>query len=142
MRHEAPVCCPIRHYSPLIYPGDISCSWKQLHIRHVNEFFLIPVFGYFLLTIGYHPALHFRSFHRIGDYSYGLYIYAFPIQQLLLHKYPRPLFLFAAGYPLSLAAAVLSWHFVERPSLSLKGKMRRAETRDSPNRTEAVISPP
>jgi peptidoglycan/LPS O-acetylase OafA/YrhL len=69
-----------------------------------------------------------RSFHRVGDYSYGLYIYAFPIQQLLLNRCTRPILFFAASYPISLAVAVLSWHFVESPCLSLKKRLRKSES--------------
>lgn len=58
-----------------------------------------------------------------GDYSYGIYIYAFPIQQLAA-RVGIP----AAGWwvylattaAASIAAAVISWHLVERPALRLK----------------------
>jgi peptidoglycan/LPS O-acetylase OafA/YrhL len=73
-----------------------------------------------------------RNFKRLpllfsGDYSYGIYLYAFPIQQTWA------LFLAGrAGYwtilILSLATVVgfaaFSWHVVERPTLSLKRLFR------------------
>jgi peptidoglycan/LPS O-acetylase OafA/YrhL len=62
------------------------------------------------------------------DLSYGVYIYAFPTQQLLavcglatlLH--PALFFLVAAAATLPLAA--LSWFLIEKPSMSLKRRLR------------------
>lgn len=77
--------------------------------------------AYLLLTIGYHPALHFKSFHKIGDYSYGLYIYAWPIQQILSsHPTGQAVKLFLLSYPLALLVSIASWHFIEGPCLRLK----------------------
>ena len=64
-----------------------------------------------------------RSFDRRVDVSYGLYIYAFPVQQLLamygVTKYGfTPYFVCALAITLALAAA--SWFTIEKPSLSLK----------------------
>jgi peptidoglycan/LPS O-acetylase OafA/YrhL len=66
-----------------------------------------------------------------GDYSYGVYLYGFPIQQTLVHLVPIfrewwPL-LFVVGAPMTLAFAMFSWHFIEKPTLSLK----RLVSRDS-----------
>jgi peptidoglycan/LPS O-acetylase OafA/YrhL len=52
--------------------------------------------------------------------SYGLYLYAFPVQQLLLHvlgpKLPvTPFFLVA--FVATLPLAIASWRFVEAPML-------------------------
>ena len=64
-----------------------------------------------------------RRFGRFGDLSYGVYIYTFPIQQTLVWatdnrlSYPAGLALTAS---LVLVAALLSWHLVEKPALSLK----------------------
>lgn len=59
---------------------------------------------------------------RAGDFSYGVYIFSFPLQQLIIWRYPGlsvPAFalLSLAG---SLALGVLSWHFIEAPALALK----------------------
>ncbi len=50
------------------------------------------------------------------DFSYGLYIYSFPVQQVLAAHYDgwsRPTFI-AASLVLSLACAALSWFLIER----------------------------
>jgi peptidoglycan/LPS O-acetylase OafA/YrhL len=64
-----------------------------------------------------------RSFDRRADLSYGLYIYAFPTQQLLtLYGVGGlgliPYVLVTAVITFTLAGA--SWFFIEKPSLSLK----------------------
>ncbi|HEU5398479.1 MAG TPA: acyltransferase [Gammaproteobacteria bacterium] len=76
--------------------------------------------GYAVLWVAYVPNLH--AFNRVGDYSYGLYIYAFPVAQVLRQYFIhiRPLELFAWGAVLTLACAALSWHLVEEPTLRWK----------------------
>jgi peptidoglycan/LPS O-acetylase OafA/YrhL len=75
---------------------------------------------YGTLWFAYVPNLHW--FNRAGDYSYGLYIYAFPIEQTLRQYFPdiTPLELFPVATLLTLICAMLSWHFVEHPALRLK----------------------
>lgn len=78
--------------------------------------------AYLLIGVGAtvrHPRLRLQN-----DISYGVYIYAFPVQQILV------MFgLAALGVPfLALAAALgtiplamLSWFFIEKPALRLRG---------------------
>jgi peptidoglycan/LPS O-acetylase OafA/YrhL len=61
-------------------------------------------------------------FHR-GDYSYGVYIYGFPIQQAIAFYFPHLrnwLFSFALAFPLSVAFATMSWHLIEKPALGVR----------------------
>jgi len=67
-----------------------------------------------------------KRWGRYGDFSYGIYIYAFPVQQTLVALFPawgRPEH-FAAAYVTILLCAVLSWRFVEAPALTLKKRFR------------------
>lgn len=86
----------------------------------VYAFYVLLVYS--ILFFAYHPKLQVKSFHKLGDYSYGLYIYAFPIQQLMVSKAGllNPFAHFICTFPLALVVAVLSWHFIEKPMLSLK----------------------
>ena len=57
---------------------------------------------------------------RHGDFSYGIYIYAFPVQQLLVHWSNNSIsvtMLFIGSLAITLPIAVLSWKFVEEPAL-------------------------
>jgi peptidoglycan/LPS O-acetylase OafA/YrhL len=56
------------------------------------------------------------------DYSYGIYIYAFPVQQTLVSFWPQmPLLTYLLStLAITVALAAASWHFVEKPALKLK----------------------
>jgi peptidoglycan/LPS O-acetylase OafA/YrhL len=60
---------------------------------------------------------------RGRDYSYGLFLYGFPVQQALVASLPQiaPMALFAAATAISLLLAAASWRWVEAPALRLKG---------------------
>jgi peptidoglycan/LPS O-acetylase OafA/YrhL len=62
-----------------------------------------------------------------GDYSYGVYLYGYPIQQLITLLFPELrtwYFNILIAAPLSLGCAMLSWHFIEAPTLKLKERFR------------------
>lgn len=71
----------------------------------------------------------FYRFDARGDYSYGLYIYAFPSQQMLtffrVHTGGFATYLICA-FLLSMFFAILSYHLVEAPCLRLKNIDPRA----------------
>ncbi len=85
---------------------------------------IVPV----TLIVGSQSTPGLRSASRFGDLSYGVYLYAFFVQQLTIRFWPwTPSF---AGSLLvsALATAALawcSWHGVEAPALSLKRHLRR-----------------
>jgi peptidoglycan/LPS O-acetylase OafA/YrhL len=76
------------------------------------------------------PAIRLHQTNRFGDFSYGTYLYAFPIQQLILsaigHTIP-PLLLFACATPATLVVAVISWYTVERRFLQAAHKKPEAK---------------
>jgi peptidoglycan/LPS O-acetylase OafA/YrhL len=78
-----------------------------------------------------------KRWGRYGDFSYGLYIYAFPVQQTLVALFPgwgRSEH-FPAAYAATLLCAVLSWRFIEAPALSLKKRFRQWERNSGGVRT-------
>jgi peptidoglycan/LPS O-acetylase OafA/YrhL len=72
-----------------------------------------------------------RTFFVIGaDYSYGLFLYGYPIQQALAtyEGWPRIWYAnIAATVVLGIICASLSWHVVERPALGLRHPFRLLE---------------
>ena len=97
--------------------------------------------------------LPFSRFDAKGDYSYGTYIYAFPVQQALALSGVQEdgwTAYFAWSLVVTAALAFLSYRLVEAPCLRWKNinvgdLLRRLMTRSSPSpivETGAVISVP
>lgn len=61
-------------------------------------------------------------FNRFGDYSYGLYLWGYPMQQLAMHLFgaPTPTQISLFAWPAALLLAMASWHLVERPMLRFR----------------------
>jgi peptidoglycan/LPS O-acetylase OafA/YrhL len=81
----------------------------------------LPLF-FPLIVIWLANNLPFRNFDKYGDFSYGIYLYAFPIQQTvakfgLNHD---PISYLIICFSFTFIAAALSWHLVEKPFLRLK----------------------
>lgn len=80
-----------------------------------------PTLIYLLFYLAYAtPALNTDA--KVGDISYGIYIYAWPMQQLVAQFFPgqMPYFNTMASSVLVITLAWLSWHFVEKPVLGYK----------------------
>ena len=62
-----------------------------------------------------------------GDPSYGLYVYAFPLQQWLAHTYVGigPYKMVALSVVITTPIAYLSWWVIEKRALERKGKFLR-----------------
>jgi peptidoglycan/LPS O-acetylase OafA/YrhL len=97
----------------------------SLHARLAFQITYTASLAYLVLYLAYVPSCRglIRRYNLIGDYSYGVYIYAFPVQQSVAALIPGVsvyrMILISA--PLTVLLAVLSWHVVEKPSLALNG---------------------
>lgn len=84
----------------------------------------LPIFGaYAIFYVGFHPAIKMQTFAERGDLSYGVYLYAYPIQQLIVHytrSHMNPVLLFLSAFALTFVLALASWHFIEKPFLKRK----------------------
>ncbi|WP_342120681.1 acyltransferase family protein [Pseudoduganella sp. OTU4001] len=63
------------------------------------------------------------------DYSYGVYIYHWPVMLMLAHVMPEAgaLRLLAAGLVVTFACAAFSWHCVEHPAMKLARRMPKRQ---------------
>jgi peptidoglycan/LPS O-acetylase OafA/YrhL len=100
----------------------------------------IPL-AYAIIVSG--ALIHHRRLVLRTDLSYGIYIYAFPIQQLLVicglaFLNPGVFAVIAAAATLPLAA--LSWFLVEKPAISLKSRFRRKSTSPADSREPRSVS--
>ncbi|SCF11467.1 acyltransferase family protein [Micromonospora chokoriensis] len=104
----------------------------------------LPAFAYLVLFAAVALPKRWSTISRTNDYTYGLYIYGFPVQQMIA--------LFGGarfgmiGYILlsllgALVFAVLSWHLVERPALGFKTGSMRARHRLAKRATTARALP-
>ena len=82
--------------------------------------------AYAVLVLAYHPRVQLPRLNRGGDYSYGLYVYAFPVQQIIMfHAHLlSSVELFVQSFIATLGLAAVSWHFLERPILGLKSRFQ------------------
>jgi peptidoglycan/LPS O-acetylase OafA/YrhL len=73
-----------------------------------------------IFYLGYLPFKPLKIYNRVGDYSYGMYIYAFPCEQIGAALWPgiSPIALIAVSLPATLVFATFSWHLIERPALA------------------------
>ena len=82
---------------------------------------------YATILFGISSTPGIKTAGRYGDFSYGIYLFAYPTQQTVIHYlYPEFGFLgtllLASGITLGLAVA--SWHLIEKRALLLKPKRK------------------
>jgi peptidoglycan/LPS O-acetylase OafA/YrhL len=116
--------CWRAHIRPLLWPAVLVLA-AALCLPHGVWQLLLYLLGLGTLTLWL--ALYGRWLPRLparmGDWSYGAYLYGFPVQQTLAHfKLHEASF---AGYVLActvvtFALAGLSWHLVEKQAMRWK----------------------
>lgn len=83
------------------------------------------VWPYIIFFLSFYKNNIFENFAAKGDYSYGLYIYAFPVQATIAHFFAEELntpFFFLFSFIITYIFAGLSWHLVEKQFLKMKSK--------------------
>jgi peptidoglycan/LPS O-acetylase OafA/YrhL len=88
--------------------------------------------AYCVFYFAFSSSVKIRNVAAKGDLSYGTYLYAFPIQQMLLssHKLPFPIFMILSVV-LSVGAGFFSWHIVEKWFLRRKPTLTASELIDN-----------
>ena len=123
------LCYVLRDFIPLrpwILILGLALGGLILQIgQNAFSWFYCVLLPYLVFCFAYLPKSVLRYYNRLGDYSYGVYIYAFPIQQTLLFFDPSlsPQTLFAVAASLTLLCAVVSWHCVEKPIMGLRPRI-------------------
>jgi peptidoglycan/LPS O-acetylase OafA/YrhL len=88
--------------------------------------YLAPVpAAYMTIYLGFTNPKKMK-FLQTGDYSYGVFLYGWPIQQVLVATTPYAKIWWAnilMAIPLSIGFAIISWHFFEKRALAKKGKL-------------------
>jgi peptidoglycan/LPS O-acetylase OafA/YrhL len=94
----------------------------------IRQTALVLTLPYLVLWCGYIPRGFIRQWNRLGDYSYGIYIYGFPIQVVLTATgtVSSPVSSFAGTLLFVVPVAVMSWHLLEQHALRIPLPGRRA----------------
>lgn len=112
-----------------VYRDRIVLAWQPIPLLILavwitkdlwfSQILQIACFGYVLFWLAYVPIGHVRSYNKLGDYSYGLYVWHWPVASLLLVFLPQiqPTDLIPLLLVITIPIAILSWHFVEKPAL-------------------------
>ena len=129
--------------APYFFLGTaIAYTGLQRYLRPAVSLFLVGVFAllppqsavageivlYLLLPVcvlsvclSMDPVM--KRAGRFGDFSYGLYLYGFLVQQIVNHLFHNSLTALqnaAISLPIALACGVVSWHYIEKPALAKK----------------------
>ena len=94
--------------------------------------YTLPLFGsYALISLCLLPSQPLSRIGQKADFSYGLYLYAFPIQQLVIYFFLTVAnvhltigLLFVLALAVTTLFATASWYLVEKPFLALKSKRK------------------
>lgn len=107
----------IMKYKKIIFALSVFVLMSFYFLSIETSFLYPAAFGCIVIIAAYNiPFLN--NFGKYGDFTYGLYIYHFPIIQLfrqydLFEKY-NPFFAAISVILVTLLFAILSWFFIER----------------------------
>jgi peptidoglycan/LPS O-acetylase OafA/YrhL len=104
----------------------VAAALSVLHVAVVPAWAAVISYGCFYFGFARIPAL--LAYNRLGDYSYGLYIYGWPVQQIAAQFIPdlRPVGLMCITFGVAIPCAMASWRLVERPALRLRNSFAEA----------------
>jgi peptidoglycan/LPS O-acetylase OafA/YrhL len=116
----------LNRWQAIVHRGCLGLALAvagTIALWHWADFTLLIFGPYLLYYFGFARIRLFERWSRFGDFSYGLYLYAWPIQQLIVQNFGRTFGayeVFGLSFLLSLVCAVISWFCIERPFLKLK----------------------
>jgi peptidoglycan/LPS O-acetylase OafA/YrhL len=88
-----------------------------LYTKLMTDLLFPPIIAYATFYIAFSQHIKMHDTARWGDFSYGTYLYAFPIQLILMASLGKtiafPVYI-ALSVVMALAAGIVSWHLVER----------------------------
>lgn len=114
----------LRKLLPTLLFLVVGCALVLMDQTKLGLAFAVPPVT---VAIGLHSWPGLRDVSAFGDFSYGIYIYAWPVQQIevaLLGAQMPYLALLSLTIPVTLVLAVASWHLVERQALRFKPRRR------------------
>ena len=118
---------PIQGPKASLLAAGLALGTIVAHPTPVFDLMLVLAITYLSFWLAYRPGDWIRRYNRMGDYSYGTYLYAYPVQGLMIWLFGpmSPWTNVALALPVTFVCAVASWHWVEAPALALRHKLRR-----------------
>ncbi|RME67328.1 MAG: acyltransferase [Alphaproteobacteria bacterium] len=113
-----------------VWREHVRFDWRVVVVLWIGAWFALgTAIGLVILVIallysvgwfGFVPKGRLLNYNRLGDYSYGMYIYAFPTQQAMAKLFGPldPMANMALAFPVALLLAALSWHLIEQRALA------------------------
>jgi peptidoglycan/LPS O-acetylase OafA/YrhL len=101
--------------------SDSGISFKLL-----NTLVKAISLSYLVIYLSFIKTKHLKNFAKYGDYSYGLYIWAWPLQQIISLKFGNLSLLsfFVFSSLATLAVAMISWHLIEKKAIDFKKSLK------------------
>lgn len=121
----------------------LCCAYLGLRGTPLAQPVFYAAFAYGVLWLGATPLLH--RFVPRNDYSLGVYIYGFPVQQCVAALWPHldPLVTLPIIAPLICVLAWLSWHGVEKPAMKwMRRRLTRSRDASRANRASGLRGMP
>lgn len=108
----------------LLFAGSAALVYFDLPFAMVSQ---IAALGYAALWIGHYQFGAITRATNAQDYSYGVYILGFPVQQSVFFLFATTSVLHntAIAVPITLALAALSWNLIEHPAIMARSRLRR-----------------
>ena len=110
---------------------------------------LLVAIPYLVLCVAYRSSSRLSRLTSPGDVSYGIYLFAFPVQQTVYELWggqgPSPALLALIAFPVAYLLALASWHGIEQRALRLKHRFSTSRSGFAPlrsQRSDAVDSAP
>ena len=102
---------------------SLSCLLASFAINNLYYEACLLFLPYIVICVAYIPDIKLiKKYNIFGDYSYGIYIYSFPLQQLILWMNPGVSLIEFLFYSVNAAVVVsiFSWELVEKRAMSKK----------------------
>lgn len=117
----------------------LAAMFISYHFSWHFESFLFAGLPMIVLWLSFCPWLRLPNFAKYGDFSYGVYIYGFPIQQTYLSIFGvqgSMIVFFITSTALAILCGAFSWHLIEKQALKLKRKTVRNQViaKDKPQK--------
>jgi peptidoglycan/LPS O-acetylase OafA/YrhL len=101
--------------------------WIALGSHPLAEVFLNLTLASILFAVAFAGLGRWPTGARLPDWSYGIYIWHYPVMQVVLYWYPAadPLEVAIYSIPVTLLISAASWSWIEKPSLAGKAGLGR-----------------